>query len=116
MTHILIAEPNSATGKALSLFLQRKISSVITTEVRDVESLIRSVADTPPDILILNWNFHGSPTSELSHLLRKAYPALKIILMSPDADHRIAANALGIDFVHMGARPDELLAILHDAE
>jgi DNA-binding NarL/FixJ family response regulator len=112
MTHILIAEPDSATGKALSLFLQRKISSVITTEVRDVETLIRTVADTPPDALILNWNLHGSPAPELCHLLRKAYPSLKIILMSTHADHRFAASALGIDFVYMGAQPDELLVLL----
>lgn len=49
MIRILIADPDSATRKALTLLLQRKLCTQCIYEVKDVETLIRTLADTPPD-------------------------------------------------------------------
>ena len=68
MIRILIADPDSATRKALILLLQRKLGTNYIYEVRDVESLIRTLADTPPDVLLLDWRLYGSPAPEIHHL------------------------------------------------
>ena len=112
MIRILIADPDSATRKALILLIQRKLGPNCISEVKDVETLIRSLADTPPDLLMLDWRLYGSPATETCRLLRKAYPDLRIILLSVDANDAMAAKEAGADFIHKGASPDELIATL----
>ena len=112
MIHILIADPDSATRKALILLMQRKLGTYSIIEVKAVETLIRSLADTPPDLLMLDWRLYGSPATETCRLLRKAYPHLKIVLLSVDANDVTAAKEAGADFIHKGASPDELIATL----
>ncbi len=112
MIHILIADPDSATRKALTLLLQRKLGTNGIVEVEDVETLIRTLADASPDLLLLDWRLYGSPAPETCLLLRKAYPHLKIVLLSVDANDAAAAKEAGAGFVHKGASPDELIATL----
>ena len=112
MIRILIADADSATRKALILLMQRKLGTNCVIEVKDVETLIRSLADTPPDLLLLDWRLYGSPATETCRLLQKAYPHLKIVLLSVDANDAIAAKEAGADFIHKGASPDELIATL----
>ncbi len=112
MIHILIADPDSATRKALTLLIQHKVGTYGVIEVQDVTSLIRALADSSPDILLLDWRLYGSPAPETCRLLQKAYPRLKIVLLSIDADDEAAAHSAGADFIYKGASPDELIAVL----
>jgi len=112
MIPILIADPDSATRKALTLLLRRKLGMDSIIEVQDVETLIRALADTPPELLLLDWRLYGSPAPDTCRLLQKAYPHLKIIILSVDANDESAAIAAGAGFIHKGASPDELIATL----
>jgi DNA-binding NarL/FixJ family response regulator len=112
MIRILIADPDSATRKALSSLLQRKLGSNTIIDVENIETLIRQLADTPPDLLVLDWRLNGSPAPEICKLVHKAYPLLKIILLSVDANDANAAREAGAIFIHKGASPDELITIL----
>ncbi len=113
MIRIIIADPDSATRKALTLLLRRKMGTDGIVEVEDVETLIRILADASPDLLLLDWRLYGSPAPDTCRLLQKAYPQLKIVLLSVDANDEAAAKDVGADFVHKGASPDELIAILN---
>jgi DNA-binding NarL/FixJ family response regulator len=112
MIRIIIADPDSATRKALILLLRRKLGTNGIVEVGDVETLIRKLADGPPDLLLLDWRLYGSPAPETCRLLQRAYPHLKIVLLSVDAEDEAAAREAGADFIHKGALPDELIATL----
>jgi len=112
MIPILIADPDYATRKALTLLLRRKLGMDSIIEVQDVETLIRALADTPPELLLLDWRLYGSPAPDTCRLLQKAYPHLKIIILSVDANDESAAVAAGAGFIHKGASPDELIATL----
>ena len=112
MIRILNADPNSATRKALALLLQHKLGPNRIIEVQDVETLIRSLANSSPDLLLLDWRLYGSPAPETCRLLQKAYPHLKIVLLSVDANDAAAAKEAGAMFIHKGAAPDELIATL----
>ncbi|MEO8355441.1 MAG: response regulator [Chloroflexota bacterium] len=112
MNHILIADPDSATRKALALLLRRKLGIDGIIEVDSVETLIRALAETMPNLLLLDWRLYGSPAPDTCRLLQLAYSQLKIILLSVDAGDAYAANEAGASFVHKGASPDELIATL----
>ena len=112
MIRILVADPDSATRKALALLLRRKLGREEIVEVESVESLIRALADTPPNLLLLDWRLYGSPAPETCRLLQRAYPCLKIVLLSVDPNDAIAAKEAGAEFIYKGASPDELIATL----
>jgi DNA-binding NarL/FixJ family response regulator len=112
MKRILIADPDSASRKALSLLLTQKLGLYDIREAGDTETLIRTLADCPLDILLLDWELYGAPAPETCHLLLKAYPGLKIVLLSVDADDCQAARGVGAGFIHKGSAPGEVLAAL----
>ena len=112
MNQIIIADRDSATRKALTLLLQRKLGTHHILEADSVETLIRTLADTPPDLLLLDWKLYGSPAPETCRLLQRAYPELKIVLLSINAEDAVAAKEAGATFVHKGASPDELITTL----
>jgi two-component system nitrate/nitrite response regulator NarL len=112
MIRIIIADPDSATRKALILLLRRKMGTDGIIEVADVETLIRALADASPDLLLLDWRLYGSPAPDTCRLLQKAYPHLKIVLLSVDANDEVAAKEAGADFIYKGSSPDELISIL----
>ena len=112
MNQIIIADQDSAARKALTLVLQRKWGTHTILEVDGVEELIRALANTPPDLLLLDWRLYGSPAPETCRLLQRAYPQLKIILLSINAEDAAAAKDSGAAFIYKGASPDELIATL----
>lgn len=112
MIRILIADPDSAARNALALLLQRKLNNSNILEAADVETLIRTLADTPPDLLLLDWRLYGSPAPETCRLLQRAYSNLKVVILSVDAEDAAAAKEAGAMFVHKGASPDELIKTL----
>ena len=112
MIRILVADPDSATRKALALLLRRKLGTEKIVEVDSVETLIRALAETPPDVVLLDWRLYGSPAPDTCRLLQRAYPCLKIVLLSVDANDAVAAKEAGAAFIYKGASPDELIATL----
>ena len=112
MIRILVADPDSATRKALALLLRRKLGTEEIVEVDSVETLIRALADTPPNLVLLDWRLYGSPAPETCRLLQRAYPCLKIVLLSVDANDASAAKKAGAAFIYKGASPDDLIATL----
>ena len=112
MIRILVADPDSATRKALALLLRRKLGTEEIVEVDSVETLIRALADTPPNLVLLDWRLYGSPAPETCRLLQRAYPCLKIVLLSVDANDAVAAKQAGAAFIYKGASPDQLIATL----
>jgi len=106
MIHVLIADADPAARKALSLLLRRKLCMEDIYEVADVESLIRVLANTMPALLLLDGKLYGSTPLETCRLLQKAFPQLKIVLLSLDADDEKIARSAGLDFIHKGAAPD----------
>jgi len=114
MIHIVIADPDPATRKALALLLHHKLGAYSIIEVQDVETLIRSLADSSPDVLLLDWRLYGSPAPETCRLLQKAYPSLKIVLLSVDTDNETAARSASADFIYKGDSPDELISVLQN--
>lgn len=112
MFRIFIADPDFGTRKALTLLLRRKLGIENIVEIEDMEALVRALAGTPPDLLLLDWRLDGSPAAETCRLLRKAYPGLKIVLLSLDAGDAAPAREAGADFIYKGASPHELIATL----
>ena len=112
MTRILIADSDAAFRKALSLLLNRRFGMMEVEEAADVESLIRDLSECPYDLLLLDWRILGAPAPETCRLLLKAFPELKIVLLSVNAEDIHAAHQAGAGFIHKGASPNNLLSVI----
>ncbi len=112
MVNILIADPDASSRKALSLLITRKSIDTSIFEAGDSEMLIRTLTDQPVDILLLDWRLYGAPVPQICRLLLKAYPGLKIVLLSLNNNDCREALESGAGFIHKGAYPDEVLAVL----
>ncbi len=112
MTRILIADPDSASRNALSLLLIQKLGITDLYEAVDTETLIKSLAEHPLDILLLDWRLYGAPAPETCRLILKAYPNIRIVLLSVDANDCCTALEAGAGFIHKGSSPWDALAVL----
>jgi DNA-binding NarL/FixJ family response regulator len=109
---ILIADPDSASRSALALLLKRRFGLTEIDEAGDVETLIRTLSEGNCEAVLLDWRLYGAPAPETCRLLRRAYPALKVILLSVDPNDAEATEAAGGTFIHKGASPEEVISVL----
>jgi DNA-binding NarL/FixJ family response regulator len=109
---ILIADPDPAFRKALILLITRKLDIRFVDEAADIGSLIQKLAESRPDLLLLNWSIHGVPGPETCILIRNTYPDLKVILLSLHSEDADAAAAAGAGFICKGLSPEETLTVL----
>jgi DNA-binding NarL/FixJ family response regulator len=112
MNPVLIADADPAARKALMLVLRHRLGVEQVSEAADVQSLICAMSKSPPGLLLLDWRLYGAPAPETCRLLQKAYPSLKIVLLSPNADDAEVAREAGAGFIYKGASPDQLVATL----
>lgn len=112
MPRILIADPNTASRKALSLLLAHKLGITDIVEAEDLETLIRALDISAYELLLLDVRLYGAPTLETCNLLQKAYPQLKILLLSVDSDNGDIAKSAGVAFIHKGAPPQSVIDVL----
>jgi DNA-binding NarL/FixJ family response regulator len=112
MMNILLADPDAASRKALALLLKRRFGLTQVDEAGDVETLIRTLSGGNCDAVLLDWRLYGAPAPETCRLLLRAYPRLKVILLSVDLDDAEATKAAGAAFIHNGASPEEVIEVL----
>ena len=112
MNHILIADPDQAFRKALTLLIARKLDIQRIDEAADTGTLIQKLAETPPDLLLLNWSIHGVPGPETCLLLRNTYPDMKVILLSLNPEDAKTARSAGAGFICKSSSPEETLEVL----
>jgi two-component system, NarL family, invasion response regulator UvrY len=113
MKRVLIADPDPAFRKALSLLIARRLDIQHIDEAADTGSLIQKLSDKCPDLLLLNWSIHGAPGPETCVLLRNTYPDLNIVLLSLNPEDEEAAHAAGAEFICKSASPEETLTVLN---
>ena len=112
MKRIMIADPDPAFRKAIALLISRKLGIQNIDEAADTGTLIQKLADSLPDLVLLNWSIHGAPGPETCILLRNTYPNLKVILLSLNPEDAPIAHRVGAEFIHKGASPEETLGTL----
>jgi DNA-binding NarL/FixJ family response regulator len=112
MMKILIADPDAASRSALALLLRRRFGLTEVEEAGDVQTLIRTLSEGNCEAVLLDWRLYGAPAPETCRLLMKAYPTLRVILLSVDPHDLEATQAAGAAFIHKGASPEEVIAVL----
>lgn len=110
---VLVADDLVAVQSALALLLEQEVALHVAGQACDAASVLRAVAQDPPDVILLDWELPGMPASDLVHQLRQSHPDLCIIALSSRPEAEDAAMLAGVDaFIDKLSPPDALLKAL----
>ena len=118
---VLLADDQPTLRSAVRLLLEQEPGVNIVAEVADSETLLARMADTHPDLVLLDWELPGlngaSTARAVLNALYTTCPNVQIIVFSgrPEASrHALAAGAN--TFVSKADPPEHLLAALRQAK
>ncbi len=111
--HIVLADDQAPLRSALHLWLEQETRLHVVGEATDAASLMDQIAQTPPDLILLDWELPGMPIAHMLPLLNQELPNTHIIALSSRPEARQAALAAHVDaFVSKGEPPEKLLAAI----
>jgi DNA-binding NarL/FixJ family response regulator len=114
VNRILIADQRPKVRFGLQVLLQGQLGYPIIGFATDSHSLLCSLEELKPDILLLDWNLPGMPSAELISIIHTRHPAIRIMIMSANPDIKSTALSSGADFyINKGEAPSAFLDALH---
>jgi DNA-binding NarL/FixJ family response regulator len=106
---ILLADDQSKVRLGLRLLLEQEQDMRVVAEATDSGSLLAQMAESQPDLVLLDWSLHDSKAAEQLAALRQACPKLAVIVLSAQPGVEEAALAAGADVFVSKADPPEML-------
>ena len=122
---ILICDDEARTRNALkALLLAREMSQGVTdtpgiqvvAEARDGDEAIQLVDIHQPEVLVMDACMPGMSGIEATRLIKKKWPAVKVVMLTMYSEQRQAALDAGVDiFLNKGCLAEKLFdAILNE--
>jgi DNA-binding NarL/FixJ family response regulator len=110
---IILADDQAPLRSALHLWLEQEAHLRVVGQATDVSSLLAQIAQTHPDLILLDWELPGMSADSILPLLHQQLPDAQIIALSSRPEARQAALAAHVDaFVSKGDPPEQLLAAI----
>jgi len=110
---VLIADDQIEVRWALRMLLQEESGLTLIGEVTKTEELLTRAQATQPDLILLDWELPGHPSSLLLTILHKLLSRPRVIALSGRPEAQRAALAAGVDaFVSKADPPERLLITL----
>jgi DNA-binding NarL/FixJ family response regulator len=110
---ILIADRQSAVRSAVRLLLEEMLPLDIVSEASEREELLAQVEQLQPDIILLDQDLLGWPSTKLSDAFRRLDRRPKVIVLGTPPGTVQMARAAGADaFVSKADPPRRLLTAI----
>ncbi len=110
---VLVADDLVAVRSALALLLEQEVDLQVVGQVSDSAELLHVVAQSVPDVVLLDWELPGMTASALVQELRRSHPQLCIIALSSRPEAEIEAMLAGVDaFIDKFTPPEAVLEAL----
>ncbi|SRR6266508_207713 len=111
--HVLLADNQAKVRSALRFLLEHEPGMSVVGEAAGAVALLAQVGAIQPDLVLLDWELHGSQITELMPALRSCCQTI-VIALSGRPEARQEALDAGVDgFVSKGEPPERLLATLY---
>ncbi len=110
---IVLASEEYDLRLALELLLREEPGAYVVGTVSHSGALLVLIQTICPDVVLLDWDLPGQPSTEVLAEISSAECRPKVIVLAKDADDRQVALASGADgFVVKGDPPEQLLVAL----
>ncbi len=109
---ILLADHQARVRFALRALLDQQPGLTVVGETGEAAETLSQVAAVHPDLILLDWDLHGS-VIDLLPAMHRVCPELRVIALSARPEMRQAILAAGADaFVSKTDPPDHLLTAI----
>ncbi|QWK79521.1 response regulator [Ochrobactrum sp. BTU1] len=112
---VVLADDHNIVREGLKLLLSTLSETVVVGEVGDCSSLLRLLAQTPCDMVLLDLGMPGFHGFQFIEQLRATHPKLKILILSANSESRsirAALDAGASGYLTKDGDPSELLATI----
>jgi DNA-binding NarL/FixJ family response regulator len=110
---IVLASQDHDLRLALEMLLREESGAYVVGTVSHSQALLALIRTVCPDLVLLDWDLPGQPSTEVLAQVKSADCTPKIVVLSKDGDAQEVALAAGADaFVVKGDPPRQLLAAL----
>jgi DNA-binding NarL/FixJ family response regulator len=113
---VFVADDHGLVLQALRLALEPHPEIEIVGEAKSGSEVLPRVAETNPDLVLLDIRMPGLDGLQVLDRLQKLYPELKVVMLSGVDDPELAAEALrrgAKAFLGKGIDPAEVAPVLH---
>ena len=115
MKRILIPDQRQKVRFGLQVLLQEHLGYPVIGFAADHQFLLGNLKKFKPDILLLDWNLPGMPSTDLIRVIQENYQKLRILIMSANPDTEPDVLSTGVDsYINKDEAPTTLLKTLHD--
>jgi DNA-binding NarL/FixJ family response regulator len=106
---VLIVDDQPSALKGLKAILSFYAEMLVVGEAVNGQEAVRLVAELQPDVVIMDLQMPVMDGVEATRLIKKRWPAIKVIVLSVQATRRGEAFVAGADhFLLKGNGPDAL--------
>ena len=110
---ILLADDQPKVRLGLRLLLEQEQGMMVVAEAADAERLLAQVAESRPDLVVLDWGLGEAAGVEPLPALRQACPQVAVLVLSAEPEAEEAALAAGAGaFVSKADPAEKLLAAI----
>lgn len=112
MTHIIIADDHTMFLEGLISLLRNVPDITVTAKASNGKELIDLLSNNKADVVLLDISMPEMDGVEVTKIIKKKYPELKIIILTTHSNSHIVAklNRLGVNgYLLKNAEKDELL-------
>jgi two-component system LytT family response regulator len=109
IAEVLLADADPAARHALALLLRSKLGLTRIAEAADGAALTRALAETEPDLLLLDWSLPGRPDPAVLRTQSGGPECRHLVILSVDEAVAAEAAALGAVFIYKGSPAEQVL-------
>ena len=110
---VLIADDSVRARNGLRALLTTWPELEVVGEVANGQEAVRLVAERRPDVVLMDLQMPVMDGLQATRLIKTAWPAVSVVVLTSHADQQAAARAAGADtFVIKGSAPERLVSAL----
>ncbi len=116
MIKIVLADDHAVVRSALRLLLDAEQELEVVAEAGDIDGALRYVRGHKPDVLVLDLNMPGGPSTSSVPELRDASPETGIVMLTMESEPAYAREAIQsgvLGYVLKEAVDEELVTAVH---
>lgn len=95
-TKVIVADDQLLVRAGIVSILEDLGGFECIAAVADGSHCIKACAETPPDILLLDLDMPGSSGLDVTRVIRRAHPDIRVVILTSSTDASLANQAIGL--------------------
>lgn len=111
---VLVVDDSRVARMMVKSIISNQFPEWSLLEAGNGEDALKAIADTPIDLMVVDYNMPGMDGLELSEKIRERFPAVRGALLTANIQEAVHQRAedLGLEFINKPIKPEPIIAFL----